>query len=170
MAGEPIARRRRVQRAAMTPILFAVLAWTVAVPPAAAGISWCRSDPVVLFTIPNGGLLGSVVLADIFVSAPLSILLSVTGPNEIVVTTPPGVQAVLSISDLGFGRGERVSFKTSSDLAITGDGVEIEIAVLVPATKDLPVEVHFAPRVVGLLWPDTASGRTNQWIVLSTTF
>src|SRR5688572_20747812 len=135
MAGGPIARRRRLRRAALAPVLFAVLAWTLAVQPAAAGISWCRSDPVVLFTIPNGGLVGSVVLADVFVSAPLTILGSVTGPNQVVVTTPPAVKALLSINDLGFGRGERVSFKTSSDLAITGDGVEIEISVLVPSTK-----------------------------------
>lgn len=170
MVGVPTALRRRVRRAALAPVLLAALAWMVAVQPAAAGISWCRSDPVVLFTVPNGGLLGSGVLADIFVSAPLPILLNVTGPNEVVVTTPPGVDAALAVNDLGFGRGERVTFQNSSDLAITERGIEIEIAVFVPAKKDLAVEVQFAPRVLGLLWPDTASGRTNEWIVLSTTF
>jgi hypothetical protein len=145
------------------------MGWSVAVQPAAAGISWCRSDPVVLFTVEDGGLLGSAVLADIFVSAPLPILLNVTGPNQVVVTTPPGVSAVLAISDLGFGRGEVVTFQQSDTLTRTESGFQTEVAVYVPARKDLAVEVNVAPRILGLLWPASAAGRTNQWIVFRTT-
>ncbi len=62
---------------------------------------WCKSDPLILI---NG------VLADITYDAPLDALLKVTGPTQVVVTVPHGVNAKLVLAGPGFGRGERVSF------------------------------------------------------------
>jgi hypothetical protein len=87
-----------------------------------------------------------------------------------VVTTPEGVQAQHVISDLGFGHGYDISTGTSPDLEWSSEGIELEIAVWVPARSDLPVTVEFAPRVFGLLWPAFASGSTNSWVIVRTVF
>ncbi len=123
---------------------------------AAAGVGWCRTDPVFMID-------GDV--ADIFVSAPIDAPLKVTGPTEIVVSTPPGVDAALIASTLGFGQGEVVTFEQSQSLKVRAEGIDLRIRVLVPATgEELPVLVEFAPRVLGVLTPVTAQGTTNDWI------
>jgi hypothetical protein len=128
--------------------------------PASAGFGWCRSDPVVLI---DGHI------ADIFVTGPLTAPLQVTGPNEIVITTPPDVDSYLVLSTLGFGRGEIVRFETSPSLKRTASGVEVKVAVYVPATdSSMPVGVEFAPDVVGVLWPERVEGTANSWVVLRT--
>jgi hypothetical protein len=124
-----------------------------------AGRGWCRSDPVVLI---DG------ILADVFTSGPLDALLTVTGPTQIVITTPKTVTISLAIPGLGFGRGERVRFERSGKLERTNDGIELKIAVLVPAKNDFPVTVDFAPRLLGILKPESADGRANDWINLAT--
>src|SRR5688572_15001454 len=81
------------RRAALTsaPAALAALAALAA---AARGVdarrAWCRTDPIVIID-------GAIV--DVFVSAPLgelvTAILTVTGPNKIVVTVPEGVNAWL---------------------------------------------------------------------------
>lgn len=46
----------------------------------------------------------------------------------------------------------------------------MRIAVRAPARADLPLALEFAPRVLGLLWPETAEGRTNRKVVMETRF
>ena len=148
--------RRRFISAA----LFAALAPVVAARRVDAGRAWCRTDPVV-------SIAGDV--ADIFTSAPLTAPLLVTGPTEIVVTVPEGVPAAVVLTDLGFGKGEVISFQESSKLRATDRGVEVLIKVRVPATDDtMPVRVEFAPRIIGILWPASAEGTANSWVVLRT--
>jgi hypothetical protein len=124
-----------------------------------AGRTWCRTDPLVII----GG-----VLADVFVSGPLSAPLKVTGPNRIVVTVPKGVPALLVLNDpIGFGRGNNFRFAESRKLRQTDEGIEIKIEVFVPARSDaMPVRVEFAPRILGLLWPESAAGNANAWVKL----
>jgi hypothetical protein len=123
---------------------------------ATAGVGWCRSDPVIMV---NGNI------SDIFVSAPLDALLVVTGPTQIVVTTPPDVDAVLIASTLGFGHGEVVAFEQSRSLKVSDEGTELRIQVFVPATDDqLPVLVEFSPRLIDILSPITSEGTANDWI------
>lgn len=126
---------------------------------ASASKAWCRTDPVVVI---DGNI------TDIFVAGPLKALLVATGPTEIIVTVPTGVDAWLLLADIGFGRGVNVSFAESSSLSTTRNGVEIEVAVFVPASEAIPVRVEVASRVLGLLWPATAEGSANEWIYLST--
>ena len=131
---------------------------TVMAPEAAAYRTWCRSDPIVMI---DG------VLVDIFVSAPPDAPLNVTGPTEVVVTVPRGVDAVLVVTDLGFGRGERVRFEESGALKASEDGIEVRVEVYVPSRDDdMPVLVEFAPRIIGLLAPTSAEGTANYWIRL----
>ena len=67
---------------------------------AEASRGWFQSDPVILI----GGK-----LADITYDAPLDALLKATGPTQVVVTVPYGVQASLVLAGPGFGWGERVA-------------------------------------------------------------
>jgi hypothetical protein len=126
---------------------------------ASAGRGWCRSDPVLLI---DG------VLADLFSSAPLDDVPNVTGPTQIVVTTPNDVTISLAVPGLGFLHGEQVRFERSRKLDERPDGIELKIALLVPASEDFPVRVDFAPRVVGMLHPQSADGRANDWIQFQT--
>jgi hypothetical protein len=154
---DPLGRRRatfgpsvRWAFALMT-VLMVVSAST-----ATAGVGWCRSDPVIMV---NGDV------ADIFVTAPAEALLVVTGPTQIVVTTPPEVDAALIVSTLGFGRGEIVEFEQSNSLKVRDDGIDLRIQVFVPAINDqLPVVVEFSPRLLDVLSPVTSEGSANEWI------
>jgi hypothetical protein len=107
-------------------------------------------------------------LADVFVAVPLLDLLKVNGPTEIIITTPPDVDAYLILTLVGFGYGEIVTFETSPSLQVTEEGIDLWIQVYVPARQDIPVLVDFAPRVVGILWPASAEGTANSWVSVYT--
>ena len=140
--------------------VLALLTLSVAAAPTSAGLGWCRSDPVLLID-------GHIV--DIWVTGPLLAPLKVTGPNQIVVTTPEGVDSYLILKTIGFGRGEKVTLKTSPELERTAQGVEVEVAVYVPARdSSMPVGIEFAPNIIGLLNPERAYGTANEWVILRT--
>jgi len=148
--------RRRVLQSA---VVMALGAATANFQPSLAGRGWCRSDPLVLI----GG-----ILVDIFCTAHLTTMLRVTGPTQIVITTPPGVPASLVLGGIGFGRGEKVSFEQSDQLLKVGSVVDVEVEVYVPAPYGLEIGVEFAPRILGILNPVRADGLSNQWITLNT--
>lgn len=155
----PINRRRMIAGGIAGGLAAAT---GLVVPSASAGFrGWCRTDPLI-------SLDGE--LANIFVSAPLKMLAKNSGPVEYVVTVPEDVKARLILLGLGFGRGERCRFETSRKLKKTEDGIELHIAVEVPARADLPLALEFAPRVLGLLWPESAEGRSNRKVVMETRF
>lgn len=129
--------------------------------PSQAGRGWCRTDPLILI---DGEL------ADIFCTAPLEMLLLATGPTEIVVTVPKGVKLHLVLGGIGFGRGEKVRFKTSKKLKKKNGKIDVEVKAFMPAKKDMPVGLEFAPRLLGILNPDTAEGVSNSWVTLKTKF
>src|SRR3954466_6253776 len=81
---------------ALSVVALTLLALLLTTSGAFAGRTWCRTDPVV--TINDS-------VADVFVGGPLTAPLQVTGPTQVVVTVPMGVNAGLLLSDLGFGRG-----------------------------------------------------------------
>lgn len=142
-------------------VLSAVLALVMLVAPVqASGVGWCKSDPVIRI---------DQQLADIFISAPPDAPLRVTGPTEIVVTHPVGVEVAVVATDLGFGYGERITFVASENLQVTSAGVPLQIEVYVPAVDNrMPVEVEFAPRVGNILNPVRAAGTSNRWVMLKT--
>ena len=159
----PSSDRRLTRRVALAGFPAALAALAAAGRGAAARRAWCRTDPIVVID-------GTIV--DIFVSAPLGdlvkALLTVTGPNKIVVTVPSGVNAWLLLSDLGFGRGNTVTFAQSADLQRTADGIQVRVEVYVPAKGSFPVRVDFAPRILGILSPESTEGVTNSWFGLTT--
>jgi hypothetical protein len=120
---------------------------------------WCRSDPLVRI---DGEL------AYVICTAPRTIREVITGPTEIVVTVPWGVQAKLIAAGSGFGEGENVRFAYSGEPA-DKSGFDITVDTRVPASEDLPIGVEVARRTRGNhKKPAHANGRTNSWLTLST--
>lgn len=155
--GGDAGRRGRLIRFALFAVIVLALLAGPWVQGASASKAWCRTDPVVVI---DGHI------TDVFVAGPLEALLVATGPTEIVVTVPAGIDAWLLLADVGFGRGVNVSFAESDDLTASRSGVEIDVAVFVPASKNIPVRVEVAPRLLGILWPSSAEGTANQWFSL----
>lgn len=108
-------------------------------------------------------------IVDIFVTAPLLAPLKVTGPNQIVISTPPGIDSTLLLAGPGFGRGEKVQTETAQHLKVSDREFEVEVRVYVPARSNMDIGVEFAPNILGILSPDKASGKANEWITLRTT-
>jgi hypothetical protein len=128
--------------------------------PAHAARGWCRSDPLVSID----GILAYVVC-----SAPPAIRQNVTGPTEIIISVPLGIDASLVSHGSGFGKGDTVRFKQSSSLARTDAELDVEINVRVPASEKLPVGVEFAPLTnAGQKDAVFIEGHTNSWITLTT--
>jgi len=148
------ARRLVVVNLLAAALAFAFMLQTAA--PASASIGWCRSDPVVVLDL---------AVADVFVSAQLSDLTKITGATEIVIVIPSTVQTVVGIPTLGFGYGEHIQFELSNGLKATSSGIELRVKVFVPSTdSSMPIQVEFAPRILGILAPSTAQGYANSWI------
>ena len=154
------ARRIPAQSRLLVVVTMVTLAFIVMAPGASAARAWCRTDPIVVI---DG------TLADVFVSGPLLAPLKVTGPTKLIITVPEGVTTRMILTDLGFLRGYDYKLKQSSDLQKTSEGIEVRVDVYVPARdSSMPIKVEFAPRLLGLLWTDSAEGTANQWITLNT--
>jgi hypothetical protein len=159
----PKTRRRigRRARSLVVALALSLCAVFVTMSGASAGLAWCRTDPIAII---NGNI------ADVFVASTLAAPLKVTGPTQVVITVPQDAHALV-IPDLGFLHGEKVTVVHSDALHMTPKGMQLSIAVYVPAKdSSLPVEVDFAPRILGILNPATASGTANQWITLDVLF
>lgn len=129
-------RRVSLPRASLVALLAIVL--LASAPLASASIRWCKTDPIVEID-------GREV--NIFVFGERALKERATGPTEVTVTVPPHVQADLVSTDDGFnGHGERVTFETSKWLHVTPDGVQIQVAVRVPADDQYAVRVKVADR------------------------
>lgn len=150
-------RGSRMGSRLLVVLVVVTLASIVLAPTTSAARLWCRTDPIVLI---DGKL------ADVFVSGPLTAPLKVTGPTKMVVSVPEGVRTQMILQDLGFLRGYDFKFQESSELQKTDAGVEMRIEVYVPARDNMPIRVEFAPRLLGILWPESVYGTANQWITL----
>ena len=157
-----VSRRAILHRVALPAL---VLPAALASHDAAALRTWCKADPVVKI---------GTQLADIWMSSYVDMLLSATGPIQLVITVPVGVATAPILNDLGFGRGYKVSFQQSSTLRATASNIPFRVSAYAPA-KDgtLPVKVEVVPRllslnVLSLLKPVSATGRANSWVALTT--
>ena len=117
---------------------------------AGALIEWCARDPVV----DIGG-----TTMKVYVSAPVDILETVTGPTVVEITVPTDVPITLISTDDGFGLGWDVRLAESDKLRVTDRGIEVRVRTYVPANASLPViteVVNGSDVVLG-----TAIGQTN---------
>ena len=160
----PVGRTRLVVRrtTVLQAFLLGLLMVAFAAPSASAARYWCRSDP--LFAIDGR-------LVDVFVSVPPEALLRVSGPTQVVLTLPEGVDASVVLAGIGFGRGEEVTIAHSRRLRIDRSGIQLWVDVLVPASgAPAQMQIEFAPHIWGLLSPTVQPGQTNEWTRLGTTF
>ena len=151
----PCTRRDAARLLGLAPVALAA-----ALPPRGAGASkqWCKVDPVVKID-------GEV--ADIVLSSYEEMEEAATGPAQVVVTVPPGVETVLRSTDRGFGgHGYDVRFERFEDLKDTGGALRLRVAVYAPATDgSVPVRLDFVPRRDGgRLQAVTAEGAANAWV------
>lgn len=121
---------------------------------AAAGITWCRADPVLTI---NGRTY------HIYVSGPQEILAASTGPIRLKVTVGGNVRVRLSDPDEGFGDGWSFSLSVTSGLkTLPGPYYELKASVYVPASGDYPIRVETQDMQSGA-W-STVNGRTNETV------
>src|SRR4051794_4662388 len=99
-----IMNRRHVLRLVGGAALAAVPALRLA-GEAAAGRTWCQTDPVVKIDGKT---------ADVFLSSYTDLNAAAIGPAQLVITVPVGVSAVLLAVDRSFGGwGYQISFAQS---------------------------------------------------------
>jgi hypothetical protein len=105
---------------------------------AAAGRQWCKSDPGFVVA-------GTHVMVD--VAVPWADQERVVGAVQVVLYVPKGIAAAAVFTDDGFGgRGDVASVAVSNRLHATAHGVQIVVAVTVPASgTSLLVNVVVTP-------------------------
>lgn len=120
------------------PVL-AILATLVLVMPAAAGISWCRADPIVRL---------EGVRVQILIDIPIEYEKLVTGPTHVEIDTSRSINRRLLATDSGFnGWGETVEF---GDLGRSFRKeryfwARIRVHIPINTTDTIPVRVHVIP-------------------------
>lgn len=128
---------------------------------ALAGITWCRTDPVVTL---NGKKF------HIYVLSTKEMFTSRTGPTEIIVKYPQGVNATGSLlpNDNGFGLGYNLNLQSTSGLTYTSSSFQVRIAVRVGANNSaLPVRMEANRASDGKL-VGTAQAYANNWFESNT--
>ena len=134
---------------------FAVIGGLLVPKSAEAGISWCRTDPLITVNGKTG---------HVYVDSTADMYTSRSGPVEIEVQVPAGAIATAVPLDNAFGLGYTISFREARDLAWRGSYTEVRVAAFAPAADDsLPVRVYFHSDV-NPNWDSTKTSVANQWI------
>jgi hypothetical protein len=156
---------KKLTHVAFSLLAALVLSMAVGNTHADAARGWCMVDPVIMV---DGQL------ADVFVSSDPAMLLRASGPIEMVISIPTGSRGVVILTDLGFLKGYKISFKQSSALVKTRTHTPVIVSVYAPNRGDqLPVKVTFAPRtlssgLLAILFGKSVSGLSNSWVTLKT--
>lgn len=113
--------RRYGIMAAFTAVLLVLVS-----SPVGAGLQWCPRDPIV-------ALNGQEV--QIWVAIPEQYQTAVTGPVEVDIRTPHGVEQEVIFTDEGFnGHGEVVEFYERGRL---GDEMDVQVRIRVPYDRSM---------------------------------
>ena len=127
--------RRQMTRLLAGGSLALVAGGLLAARPAAAGISWCRADPLVTVNGRTG---------HVYVESTKAMLASASGPVRIEIQVPVGASRSAEPLDAGFGYGYAISFVESSRLVARGNYTEVRVVATAPAFDGtLPVRVIF---------------------------
>ena len=106
---------------------FAAVILLLVSSPAGAGLQWCPRDPIVALNGQN---------VQIWVSIPNQYQTAVTGPVDVTVTTPKGVDREVVFTDEGFnGHGETVTFREKGK--IRGDEIDVSVKIRVPYDRSM---------------------------------
>jgi hypothetical protein len=120
-----------------------------------AGITWCRTDPVITVNEKT---------FHVYVLSTQAMFQQRTGPTEIIVKYPQGTTATgkLLPNDKGFGLGYNLNLQSTSGLSKSGTKFQIKVAVRVGANDNsLPVRMD-AERPNGTLLA-TKTATANNW-------
>jgi hypothetical protein len=146
---------------------LAAIALVLLVVPVSAGRQWCAKDPVVTLN-------GTVV--QILVAVPEEYVPAVSGPIDVRVSTPSGVETGIVFLDAGFnGHGETVSFKSAGESVAADGSFTTTIRASVPVNqqtlrslglpnREIPVQVRVITNGQ-LIWsddlPEVVTGETT---------
>lgn len=147
--------RRSMLKLAGGLALAAVPALSVA-DDALAGITWCRTDPIITL---NGKKF------HIYVLSTQAMFTQRTGPTEIIVKYPSGVNATGSLvsGDNGFGLGYNLNLQATSGLSYTSTSYQVIVRVRVGANDStLPVRMEAVRASDGKL-VGTSQAYANNW-------
>lgn len=127
---------------------------------AAAGRSWCRTDPLFL--------IGEYAF-DIRISSDVSMLSQASGPVQVDLQVPPGMPVSLLFDDRGFGYGYAYTSSANSKLNVNKNSFKVIATVTAPAADGtLPVEVTVTLLSrKALLTQNTVTGYANEPVVWS---
>jgi hypothetical protein len=156
----PLDRRRVLKIAG-----GAALALLVPARPVAAGRQWCRVDPVFRFTDAGDPL--RTVTTNVNVLTEVGAEVDSTGPIELVVTVPEGIETELLSQDEGLGHGYDIAVESDTRGGRSRRHVKIAVAARVPATGRHRIRLEFVPDSI-VEDADAAQGWTNDWIVVRT--
>lgn len=130
-------------RRIVSAVTLGLLAMLVLTMPVTAGVTWCRSDPIVRF---NG------TDVQVLVGVPLEYVPYVNGPVEVKFLVPRDVTREVIFIDAGFnGHGEKVWIDDSSGKVASDGSFDVTIVVKVPIDSTLlpktkvPVEMTAYP-------------------------
>ena len=102
---------------------------------AEAGISWCRTDPLITVNGKTG---------HVYVESTAEMWTSRSGPIQVTVVAPVGSEASAVPLDHGFGLGYTILFREDAGLKRLGSFSEVRVEVVAPALNgSLPVRVIF---------------------------
>ncbi len=122
---------------------FSAILLVLVASPVGAGLQWCPRDPIV-------ALNGQEV--QIWVSIPEQYQTAVTGPVEVDIRTPRGVEQEVVFTDEGFnGHGEVVEFFERGRL--NGDEMDVDVRIRVPYDRSMVDRGNLAVRLTVIL-PD----------------
>lgn len=131
-----------MRRYGITAAFIAVLLLLVS-SPVAAGLQWCPRDPIVALNDQE---------VQIWVSIPEQYQTAVTGPIQVDVRTPYGVEQEVIFTDEGFnGFGEEVEFFERG--RIRGDEMDVQVRIRVPYDRSM-VEDGNLPVLLTVILPD----------------
>jgi hypothetical protein len=168
---------RLTRRRALQLIAGAALALPAAFDPRAAGAirTWCRTDPVVALTSPDGRKGND---AAIYLSAALEDYELNDSSCDIVIEHPKDAKTDKLWEDPNgyFGQGVSTNFRVNEALRCRRRAMEVRVLAYVPASREgMKIRLEWAPGPVK--WDAngdprprpvlaTATGYGNEWIVL----
>ena len=110
-------------------LLLALLALLLLAAPVSAGRHWCAKDPVV-------ALNGTAV--QILVAVPAEYEATVSGPIDVLIRVPKGVEHEILFLDEGFnGYGEAVHVDAMGGAVATDGSFDVRVRVSVPVDRQL---------------------------------
>lgn len=141
---------------------------------AEAGIGWCRADPVIRLSHPNG----SGNTASIYLVAQAEQYVLNNSSGDIMIEHPKDAKTDKLWEDPNgyFGQGVSTNFAIGNDLQFGSGYMDVRVRCYIPASSnDMLIRLEWAPGPIQFVGGNplpavvtaSAEGRGNQWISLT---